>query len=141
MRSRSPFGREGNGTETAGGLSSTFSAPAEDRLDPSVFAMSPRYSTLIRGVTRNALGQEVPFIESSTVRLVSDQEAFVVLQNSPMPGSLVLLETTLLEEGDQLVQARIRGRVIRRDGAEWQLSISPRSRLYSVPRSTFKDPG
>ena len=103
--------------------------------------MALRYSTLVRGVTRNDLGQEIPFVESSTVRLVSDHEAFVVLQNPPLPGSVILLETTLLEEGDHLVQARIRGRVIRRDGTEWHLSISPRSRLYSVPRSTFKDAG
>lgn len=98
--------------------------------------MSIRYSTLVHGVTHASDGQESSFVESTTVRLESDHEAFIVLRNSPLPGSRILLEATLFEAGDYLVQARIRGQVICREGPEWRVAISPRSRLYTVPRST-----
>ena len=96
--------------------------------------MVSRCKAVVHGVTRGTDG-DAPFMESTTVRLLSDQEAMLVLHNEPIAGSAVLLEAILLEEEGHMVQARIRGRVIERQGEEWRVAISPHSRLYSVPCS------
>lgn len=139
-RSLQPLQKRGNGTERPEGcLPGDGASPGVAWTSRRLSVLSPdmplQYQTIVHGVTRNQQGTEASFTESTTVRLVSDQEAFLVLQNVPLPGSTLLLDTTLLDEGDHLVQARIRGQVISREGVEWRLSISPRSRLYSVPRS------
>jgi len=101
--------------------------------------MTSRYLTTVHGIMCGANGTEEAFVESTMVRLVSDSEAWLVLQNHPVPGSSILLDTVLLEDGDRRIQARIRGRVVELEGGEWRLAISPRSRLYSVSRSTIRD--